>query len=160
MTMKAPRPFSTAPSRLALVAVVLAAIAAWAAPTASAQGDWYWTPGACKSVLQTGGVELADGRTFHVASSFCIGLGGPDTCQWSSNRRVRLYNAFVVFTRSYDGAVRTFTLFPVAKDDFRATQPRLLGVEPDAVEFREFIAPVATAVARRQHGSGCAPYRG
>jgi len=147
-------------SRLALLAVVVAALCAATAKSANAGvGDWYWTPGACKSVLQSDGVELGDGRTFSVSSAFCVGLGGQQTCQWSSSYRTRLYSAFVVFTRSYDGTVRTFKLRPVARDDFQGTNVRLLGNEPSAAEFRALVAPLVSAAARRQHGSGCAPYQ-
>jgi hypothetical protein len=148
-------------ARLVVVAIAVAVPlgASSESAAAPAEHDWYWTPALCKSLLQQHGMELADGRRFFVANAFCVGLGGSQNCMWSSGRRYRLYAQFVAFTRSYDGAVRTFDLRTTDRRDYSATNIRLLGHEPSVARFRALIAPLASSLARQQHGKGCAPYR-
>src|SRR4051794_10436087 len=93
---------------------------------ASSTTKWYWTPGLCKTNLQTAGMQIDDGRTFNVAKAFCVGWGGTTWCEWSSGYRYRLYAAFTVYARSYDGVVRQFNLYTRGKDGYRAEHLKVL----------------------------------
>jgi hypothetical protein len=145
-------------ARLTVAAIAVVAVCASAAQAAGthSSGDWHWTPGLCKSVLKQRTIELADGRTFNVADSYCVGVGGLRTCMWSSGYRYRLYNEFVAFTRAYDGTVRSLRVYVTDRRDGRVADIRAYGREADGAAFRTLIAPVAEALARRQHDLGCA----
>ncbi|HEY2776874.1 MAG TPA: hypothetical protein VGI77_03155 [Gaiellaceae bacterium] len=146
-----------------LLAVVAAAALLVSAPssaqTQTGKTTWYWTPGLCKSELAKFGMQLTDGRVFHVANAFCVGSGGTATCEWSSGRRYRLYDRFSAFVRSNDGVVRTFVLHPTARSaGYRADSFKALGREPNATRFNTLVRPIATALARMEQQKGCAPY--
>lgn len=145
--------------RITIVLALLCATTASAhAASTRVNSPWYWTSGVCKSVLQSSGMQLADGRTFNVAKAFCVGKGGLKTCQWSSGHRTRLYTDFYAFARSYDGVVRTFQLRTHGKDDYRSWDIKALGREPNAQKFSDFVAPLAAALAQQELTKGCAPY--
>jgi hypothetical protein len=102
-------------------------------------------------------MRLTDGRFFHVAQSFCIGKGGPGFCEWNSAHAKRLYDHFVVFARSYDGAVRGFDLYPTSRDSYRAAGINVVGHDTSPAHFNRFYGSLAAALARRELTKGCAP---
>jgi hypothetical protein len=121
----------------------------------SSKSDWYWTPGWCKSFLHSTGVQINDGRTFHVQQAFCAGRGGLATCQWSNGFGVRRYNNFFVLIRSYDGTVRTFELHPTARDNFSVTGIRALG-HLGLTEFDVRAGGLVAKTAAQAQALGCA----
>jgi hypothetical protein len=131
--------------------------AAPAAPNRMAD-VWYWSPGLCKSMLKNWGIRIDDGRTFSVSNVFCIGKGGPATCEWNKSYTKRLYTRFIVFARSPDSTVRGFTLRPAAEKNFRVADIEAFGPEPSAAAFESEIGPLAARYARQELERGCARY--
>jgi len=140
----------TAGAILAVIGLLLvAAPTADARPTTS-QSAWYWTPGGCKSELQSHGVELGDGRTFNVAKAYCVGLH--NHCWLKGN--AHLYKVFVAVVRSYDGVVREFQLTVVGHHSWRGTKMKSLGHMSPA-EFTSSFGTAAWSVASVENQGGC-----
>lgn len=148
-------------NRLVIITLLVASCSGVTGTTAGAKGDapWYWTPGWCKHVLQNYGMELSDGRTFNVAKAFCVGEGGPSTCEWSSGYQFRLYSAFNAISRSFDGTVRVFVLHATGRQSYQATNIRAVANIPDPYRFEAFVAPLTHEWAAEEHQKGCAPYQ-
>ncbi|HEY7732145.1 MAG TPA: hypothetical protein VH950_14785 [Gaiellaceae bacterium] len=134
------------------------AVTALAVGAGSAAGsDWLWSPGLCKSRLMDYGVELGDGRTFNVAQAYCVGIGGPEHCEWTGARHSkRLYDSFYVAVRSYDGAVRTLVLRPTAKNHWRGSQLQLVARGMSSRRFVRSYGSTTLSVAARENDKGCA----
>jgi hypothetical protein len=146
--------------RASFLTVACAAIAVCAAlltARPAAAGTWYWSPGLCKISLHRYGMRLDDGRTFRIVQSYCVGKGGPSSCEWNSGHVRRLYNHFVVFARSYDGIVRGFDLYPTNRSAYRAQGIQQLGREPSAAHFDRVFGQIAAQLSRRENAKGCAP---
>lgn len=139
----------------AIVTASTIAASAGAAPQHAAS-TWYWTPGWCKNILQKRGMELADGRRFYVQRAFCLGWGGPSTCEWNSSYSSRMYRIFTSVTRSYDGTMRIFTLVPTARYNYRATKIRALGKVPNALKFYVYVRAYTRSRAKQEQAKGCA----
>jgi len=135
---------------LAVAATVVAA-ACFISPAHGAQASkWYWSPGACKSELKSYGVQLGDGRIFHVAAAYCVGLH--NHC-WLSDG-VRRYKVFIAVARSNDSVVRRFQLTVTGKNSWSGTPPRII----DHLSAAQFIAtygPAAWTVAGSENRGGC-----
>lgn len=146
---------SWAPSRaLSAIAATAAVAVAFATPQpARAGGGWYWTPGLCKRVLVSGGVETADGRVFTPQRSFCIGQAA--TCAWSRDESVRLYRTFYVIMRSHDGVVRTMYLTVTGAKTWRGSNLRLRFRYMGAEDFAAYTSVYANAAARVENQKGC-----
>jgi hypothetical protein len=144
--------------RSAFVLACVAVIAALgSAGSSSAQRDeWVWTPGLCKSNLKRYGVRLTDGRTFSIADAFCVGRGGQQHCQWNSSYTKRLYDAFLVVVRSYDGVVRVANLYPTGKNEYELDGIRVIGRESSSRAFNALAGDVTWRTARKEHEKGCA----
>jgi hypothetical protein len=140
----------------ALALCVLAPMGMASRANAAAASNWYWSPGWCKSILHSSGVQYGDGRTFGVEQAFCIGKGGLSTCSWSAGYNFREYNRFLVFARSYDGAVRMFNLRPNARRGFVGSNTRILG-KMGLGAFYNYTSRVAADTARIGHALGCSP---
>lgn len=142
-------------TQLRVVAGTVAVAAALLASSVQAHAaPWYWSPGVCKSQLKADGVDV-DGRTFRVQSVYCIGQGGYSTCMWNDSYSRRLYRTFIVFTRSYDGSVRKFTLHPNGKRGWQGGATKLYG-RMSSYAFNRLVAPIAEIAAHRGHELGCA----
>jgi hypothetical protein len=138
-----------------LAAVIALAVAA--PDGGAARGQWVWSPGLCKSYLKAYGVQISDGRVFHVSDAFCVGRGGLQHCQWTSaSHTKRLYDEFLVVVRSPDGTVRRAELYTSGKKDYELEQIRLIGHEGSSLAFTRFVTPIATAAAKAEQGKGCA----
>ena len=122
-----------------------------AASAANQANGWYWTPGACKSVLAHG-VVLGDGRTFYPSRSYCIGSTG---CAWNKAQTQRLYGAFYTIMRSYDGAVRSMTLTVTGRGTFSGSTVILRYTYMTADKFAAYNNVIATAAAKLINQQGC-----
>jgi hypothetical protein len=137
------------------VATILGVLAS--ATSGSAQrGEWAWSPGLCKSNLKRFGVELTDGRTFKIADAFCVGRGGQSHCQWNSSYTKRLYDAFFVVVRSYDGVVRIANLYTTGEREYELDGIRVIGREASSRAFKTRAGNVTWRIARQEHEKGCA----
>ncbi len=154
-----PRPISALLVGLAVLLAALAAAGSASAAPATAS-TWYWNPAWCKQVLQKYGIRLDDGRTFRVAKAYCVGRGGPAYCEWNSSHTSRDYSGFIGITRSPDGAVRIFYMSTTSRTNFRATNIRAVGREPNPAKFAAYADQLSRSYAKREHEKGCAPYRG
>jgi hypothetical protein len=133
------------------VAVTVVAAAGFIPPAHGADASkWYWTPGACKSELRSYGVQLGDGRIFHVAGAYCVGLH--NHCYLSSG--VRHYKVFTAVARSYDNIVRRFQLTVTGKDSWSGTPPRIID-HLSAAQFTATYGPAAWTVATSENQGGC-----
>jgi hypothetical protein len=143
---------------IAGVAITVAASSVVTAPSqAAARSTWYWSPGLCKTNLQRYGVRINDGRTFHIAQAFCVGRGGPASCEWSPNGARRLYNHLVVFARSFDNIVRGFDLYPTGRNSYRVQGITQFKVGMTAAQFIRFYGSIAASTAKLELEKGCAP---
>ena len=132
--------------------IVVAAAAGFASPARAASSSaWYWTPGACKSVLQTHGVAISDGRSFNVQKAFCVGLH--NHC-WL-NGGVRRYKVFVAVMRSYDGVVRSLQLTVTGHHTWSGSKMRIIDQHMSSAAFASGYGNVAWSVARQENGGGC-----
>jgi hypothetical protein len=139
------------------VAIMVAASLMATPPSrAAARSTWYWSPGLCKTNLQRYGVRIDDGRTFRIAQAFCVGKGGPASCEWSPNGVRRLYNHLVVFARSFDNIVRGFDLYPTGRTSYRVQGITQFKVEMGAAQFTRFYGSIAASTARLELEKGCA----
>jgi hypothetical protein len=148
--------------RLVIVAVVIAVAASslgFEPSQAAARSTWYWSPGLCKTNLQRYGVRIDDGRTFHVAQAFCVGKGGPASCEWSPSGVRRLYNHLVVFARSFDNIVRGFDFYPTGRNSYRVQGITQFKVRMTASQFVHLYGSIAASTARLELEKGCAPSR-
>jgi hypothetical protein len=138
-----------------LVILVIAWTAAGAATTAPAHGasssNWYWTPGACKSELQTRGVQFYDGRTYNVQRAFCVGLH--NHCWVSAG--LRRYKVFIAVMRSYDGIVRRFQLTVTGRKSWTGTPARIIEHYMTADQFYYAYGSAAWSVATTENQGGC-----
>lgn len=134
---------------------MVAVLSVAATGASGARGDWFWSPGLCKDLLQKYGVRLSDGRTFAVSKAFCAGFGGREHCRWNSSRTKRFYDKLLVAARSPSGYVRTMVLYTIARDDYELTQIKLAFREPDPYAFREYATTLMAKIARREHAKGC-----
>jgi hypothetical protein len=140
--------------RLTAATVLIAALAAIAFSTsasASTESSWYWTPGACKSMLQNYGVEISDGRTFHVAKAYCVGMH--NHC-WLSGG-LRRYKVFDAVMRSYDGVVREMQLTVTGKNTWSGSKMRIDDHSMSLAQFNDTYGPAAWAVASQENEGGC-----
>jgi hypothetical protein len=136
--------------------LALLALSVLVTSSSARRGDWFWSPGLCKSRLHQYGVQINDGRTFHVSNSFCVGVGGFQHCEWTSSAHVkRLYNQFHIVVRSYDGSVRRAEFFPTGKASYDLEQIRLIAQFVSAPRFTSYVAPITSAWARSEQAKGC-----
>ena len=58
----------------------------------------FWTVSRCEQVLHVqgddGGVTI-EGYGFHVGLRVCVGMGGPQACEWTSGRRSMILTPIV-----------------------------------------------------------------
>jgi hypothetical protein len=134
-----------------LVAVVIAVAAATSPARSASSSNWYWTPGVCKSELQTRGVQISDGRTYNVQRAFCVGLH--NHC-WL-NAGLRRYKVFIAVMRSYDGVVRRFQLTVTARKTWSGTPVRIIEQNMGADQFLYAYGPAAWSVAATENQGGC-----
>jgi hypothetical protein len=140
-----------------LTSSVVTALAVGAGSAAGS--DWLWSPGLCKSRLTDYGVELGDGRTFDVAQAYCVGIGGPEHCEWTGpSRSKRLYDSFYAAVRSYDGVVRTLVLRPTAKDRWRGSRLQLVARGMSSRRFVRSYGSATLSMAARENDKGCAEH--
>jgi hypothetical protein len=136
--------------------LALLALTATVASSSAARGDWYWSPGLCKSRLKQYGVEINDGRTFRVSDAFCVGVGGLRHCEWTGPSHVkRLYDQFHIVVRSPDGSVRRSEFFPTGKASYDLEQIRLIAQFISAARFNSYVAPITSSWARNEQAKGC-----
>jgi hypothetical protein len=122
-------------------------------------------------------VVTAQGYGFHVGLRVCVGTGGPQACEWTSDHGSRLYSQFRVFSRSRSigGVVRSWTLatrrgygfiavlshfgdqyvgWP-AESFMSPVSVRVLSSNATPARFRSIVAPIAARLTRQQNATGC-----
>jgi hypothetical protein len=128
----------------------------------------YWSPARCEQAFRSHPL---------VRQVRCVPSGGPETCRWRSDRRVRLYSEFTVFTRNHQryvsgagqvvpGVVRSFTLATRARPgftrivhrygdqyadwpaDFFTAHGRMLATHVTPAHFPSLVAPIAADLMR------------
>jgi hypothetical protein len=134
----------------------------------------------CERVLHVRGDDravTAQGYGFHVGLRVCVGTGGPQACEWTSDHRSRLYSQFSVFSRSryIGGVVRSWTLATRggyglvairrhAGDQYigwpadffmSPVSVRLLASNATPARFRSIVAPIAASLTQQQNATGC-----
>jgi len=134
-----------------VVVTALAALALAASAAAAPASNWYWTPGACKSMLQTHGVAINDGRTFNVAKAYCVGLH--NHC-WLS-QGIRRYKVFDTVMRSGDGVVRYMQLTVTGKNSWSGGQMKILETNMPLAAFDNAYGTAAWSVAAKENQGGC-----
>jgi hypothetical protein len=145
---------ATAALAAGLCIASIASASAHSPAATSRTATWYWSPSWCKSTLRKYGVQFDDGRTFEVQQVYCLGVGGLQTCSWSSDHSFRTYRSFTAYVRSYDGTVRVFTLRPTGKHAFRGSNVRAYRkMALDA--FIAFTLPFVAKAARVEQAKGC-----
>ena len=127
----------------------LSAGAAGAATTS----NWYWTPGACKSMLQQHGVAIGDGRTFNVVQSYCIGLH--NHCWLQPGSGLRRYKVFNTVMRSYDGVVRYMVLEVTGKNSWTGSGLKIMEPYMTLADFNRAYGGAAWTLAARENMGGC-----
>ncbi len=140
----------------------------------------FWTTSRCERVLHVQGDDVgvtAEGYGFHVGLRVCVGMGGPQACEWKSDHRSRLYSRFLVFSRSryIGGVVRSWTLttrggaglVPIRRHagdqyvgwpaDFYMSPSSVKLLAPDAspARFRSIVAPIAARLTRQENATSC-----
>jgi len=133
------------------IAAALGALCLCGAAAAVTASDWYWTPGACKSILQTQGVQISDGRTFNVAKAYCVGLH--NHC-WLSGG-LRRYKVFYAVMRSYDGVVRFMQLTVTSKNSWSGGQMKIIDPYMPLAVFNYEYGGAAWSVASSENQEGC-----
>ncbi len=112
--------------RLLLVLPMAATMAVAGAAGAPAHppgtGDWFWSPGLCKSELIHYGVELADKRYFRATKVRCF---GQLDCIYSRSEKRLMYEHFFVVMLDGNGFVRSMRLHITEKDNYTADNLRL-----------------------------------
>ncbi len=134
-----------------LAVAVLAAAAFSTTASARQESTWYWTPGACKSVLVNHGVAINDGRTFNVAKAYCIGLH--NHCWLSAGQR--RYKVFWAVMRSYDGVVRLMQLTVTGHGSWSGSHMRIMDENMSLSRFIDTYGPTAWNVASVENQGGC-----
>jgi len=140
--------------RITLATLAVAAVATLgtaASSTAATTNNWYWTPGACKSQLQSYGVQINDGRWFNVAKAFCVGYY--NHC-WVSNG-VRRYKVFATVMRSRDGVVRAMQMTVTGKHSWSGGKMKIIEPYMSLGDFNYRYGSAAWAVAVDQNEGGC-----
>jgi hypothetical protein len=139
-----------------VLAVAPALTSAGAAPSSV----WYWSQTWCEHNLHRYGMRLDDGRTFRIANSFCMGKGGPGSCEWNATHVERLFNHFTVVARSYDEVVRGFDLYPTGRTSYRAQGITIASSHRwTASRFTKFWGSIASSAERNiEQPKGCAPH--
>jgi hypothetical protein len=135
---------------VALIAC-LAAISFSATASAGSTSTWYWSPSACKAMLQDHGVQIGDGRNFNVAKAYCVGFH--DHC-WLSDG-LRRYKVFDTVERSYDGVVREMHLTVTGHNTWSGSHLHIIEQSMSAAQFNAGYGPAAWAVATRENSAGC-----
>ena len=132
----------------------------------------FWSVSRCERQLDRHDYVLptARGYGFHVRQTVCVGTGGPHTCQWTADRRSRLYSEFTVFGRArfIGSIVRSWTLATRGgpglvrvggrtRTDFYAspTSVRLLALNSTPAGFRSIVAPIAARLTEQANAAGC-----
>ena len=153
--------------------------AGWAGAAPPPPPAKFWSVSRCERMLHAHDYPLPtrDGYRFHVGHRICVGTGGPSACEWTSNRRSRLYSEFVVFTRSryIGGVVRSWRLATRgghglvrvghhAGDEYvgwpadffmSPLSVKLLASNATPTGFRSIVAPVAARLTQRENATGC-----
>jgi hypothetical protein len=142
----------------ALVALALL-VPTSASAASEAYGTVYWSPGYCKTMLQRYGIRIDDGRRFWIAKAFCVGRGGTE-CEWDETHSRRDYRSFWAISRSYDGNLRTFTLWVTGRENYRVTEIKLVGYQKNPYRFNFYGQQAARVFAQREHEKGCMAYQG
>jgi len=175
------------PMRLPAATLVVCGLclvaAGWAGAAPAPLPPKFWTVSHCEEVLRARDlpVSTADGHYFHLGQPICVGTGGPHACEWTPDRRSRVYSEFTVFSRSryIGGVVRSFTLatrsgFGLirvghhAGDDYLRWAPdffmspasvRLLAPDVTPARFRLIVAPIAARITQQMNAAGCTGHR-
>ena len=134
-----------------LAVAVLAAAACSTSASARPTSTWYWTPGACKSELVNHGVAISDGRTFHVAKAYCVGLH--NHC-WL-NGGLRRYKVFWAVMRSYDGVVRLMQLTVTGHHSWSGSKMKIIEQYMSLSDYNGTYGPAAWGVAAQENAAGC-----
>lgn len=153
--------------------------AGWAGAAPSPLPLKFWTVSHCDGVLHARDYALptAEGHHFSAGQRTCVGTGGRQACEWTSDHRSRLYSEFSVFTRSpYNGGVvRSWALTTRsgpglirighhAGDDYLKWPPdfymspasvRLLASDATPANLRSIVAPIATRITQQENATGC-----
>lgn len=134
------------------LATALCAVVVTVQPAQGARASsWYWTPGACKSELQTHGVAISDGRSFNVQRAFCVGLH--NHC-WL-NGSVRRYKVFIAVMRSYDGVVRSMQFTVTGHNTWSGSRLKIIDQHMSSTAFANGYGNAAWSIARQENASGC-----
>lgn len=136
---------------IGLAAAICAAVVGVQTARAANASIWYWTPGACKSELQTHGVAIGDGRSFNVQQAFCVGLY--NHC-WLSGG-VRRYKVFIALMRSFDGVVRSMQLTVTGHNTWSGSKLKIMEPYMSRAEFANGYGSAAWSVARQENAGGC-----
>jgi len=144
-------------SRLAVVVLVGVTALATSASTATSHpgnsGSWLWTPAICKSLLNTYGVEIDDGRTFRALSSRDVFCGGLPYCEYDQSARRYFYDHFAVAMIDGNGVYRTMRMHVVARRNFRVTELRVHGRPQTRAEVTRFRAIARQYIAVRSQAT-------
>ena len=165
---------------LVLCSLVLVGAGLAGAATPPPPPPKFWTVSRCERTLHVpgdDGASTAEGYHFWVGLRVCVGTGGQQACEWTSDHRSRLYSQFRVFSRgrSRSGVVRSWTLATrggvglVAITRYGADQfdgwpadffmspgsVKLLATDATPARFRSIVTPIAARLTQQQNATDC-----